>query len=343
MRSCPTSLRMCLWSRRGPLPGPEVGPQRLRAGHNIAAAHERQQRGPVTLLVSCVGRAPLLALMRRCDVKTGAAFRRVGIGRRLGVEGLRQLAQGLEVRVHPGLSGAAGGVIDGGDQRIAAFSTGVKVTGGIAALTAAMSVSPNATAIYPVTGRVADTAFLDPEHLLVLSGKGALTTLDLGMRKTATTALATSPLPIGLVPDGQGGATTIFADTSMTTLDGKPVAAATTEDFAPRAGTVRASADGKLVAMVGLIGDVLVRDCRTLPCRDTHLTAPAGTDPGLLAGSLAVKPDGTGLAVNWWPGLVAVYGDLAASPKLTALPSDLASLGVVVGMDWSAVTDRIVL
>ncbi len=237
----------------------------------------------------------------------------------------------------------AGKPEEGASAALAAYDLLPSTATRTAALTAAMSVSPNATAIYPVIGRVADTAFLDPEHLLVLSGKGTLTTLDLGMRKTATTALATSPLPIGLAADGQGGATAIFADTSMTTLDGKPVAAATTEDFAPRAGTVRASGDGKLVAMIGLVGDVLVRDCRTLPCRDTHLAAPAGSDPGLLAGSLAIKPDGTGLAVNWWPGLVAVYGDLAAAPKLTPLPSDLASLGVVVGMDWSAVTDRIVL
>ena len=224
---------------------------------------------------------------------------------------------------------------------LAAYALLPSTTTRTSALTAAMSVSANAAGIFAVDTRVADTAWLDADHAVLLTGKGGVTTLDLTTHKSiAGAGVAAAPLPISVLPDGEGGAAIVYADAGITRLDGTPIAARPAEEFIARAGTVKASTDGKLIGLIGLAGDVLVRDCRSLPCIDTILPPP---QPGLLAGSLAAKPDGTGLAVNWWPGVVAVYADLKAAPVLVDLPKELASLGVVTGMDWSAATDRIAM
>ena len=107
------------------------------------------------------------------------------------------------------------------------------------------------------------------------------------------------------------------------------------QDFTARAAKI--SDDGKVVALIGLIGEVLVRDCRSLPCIDTVLSPPA---PGQLATSLAVKPDGSAVAVNW-TGSVAIYTDVAAEPKIVPLPPEVASLGSALSMDWSAPLNRV--
>ncbi len=204
-----------------------------------------------------------------------------------------------------------------------------------AAATAALAVSPNALALYQPAGRLVDTAFADPAHLLLLDGKGGLTTIDVMNRRVADHTAAELASPAIALRPGE----IVHADASLTTLDGQPIAAAPAEDFAARAGTVKTGADGKVVALIGLIGDVLVRDCRSLPCRDTHLDPPAGTS----AQSLAVRPDGAALAVNWSPHLLALYTDLGAAPVLITIPGDMSSLGGIAGMDWSAVTDNIAM
>ena len=237
----------------------------------------------------------------------------------------------------------AGKPEEGARAALAAYDLLPSPTTRTAALTGAMSVSPNSVAFFPVTGRIADTTFVDPDHLVVLGGKGEVTTLDLPMRKAAVGApVAADPLPIGLVSTRTSDIRVVFADASIGNLDGSAFAAAPAEPFFARAGTVKASADGKVVAMAGLLGDVLVRDCRSLPCIDAHLTSPPEIGDGKSAGAVAVKPDGSAVAVNW-PHAVAVYADLAAPPSLTALPAEIADIGMASAMDWSSVTGKIAL
>jgi WD40 repeat protein len=236
----------------------------------------------------------------------------------------------------------AGRPEDAAQAALAAYDILPSTATRTAAITAAITVSPNATAIYPVSERVIDTAFLDPDHVLALGAKGNLRTLDLGMRKSAAGAsVPVSPLPLALFADGKGAAEIVYADASITGSDGKPLAAAPADGFAARAGTAKASRDGRVVAMIGLIGDVLVRDCRSLPCVDTHLTQPGAEH--LQANSLAVNPDGSGLAINWYPGVVALYADLESAPVTIPLPKEMSELGGIAGMDWSAVTNTIAM
>jgi WD40 repeat protein len=254
----------------------------------------------------------------------------------------------------------AGRPEDAARAALTAFDIAPSTATRTAALTAAMAVSPNAIATVPVAGRIADTLWLDPDHLLLLDAAGTVTNADLGMRRLAApAALPTGPLSIALAPRGAGDAEIIYADGSIGALDGTVIAAAprfgtdrdgeirdvapaSDDAFAARAGSVRTSADGKLVAMIGLAGDVLVRDCRSLPCIDTMLTAPeAAGGAGALAGALAVRPDGAGFAVNWWPGFVAVYADAQTPPDLLPLPEGASNNGAATGIDWAG--DRIAI
>ncbi len=222
---------------------------------------------------------------------------------------------------------------DGAIAAMRAFDLAPGTTTRTAALTAAMAVSPNTIGIFPVSDRVVDTAFADPQHAVVLTARGDVSMLDLGTRKVAAgTPVATTPLPIAL---GADGTTVIYADASIARLDGSAIAAKPAQEFTAR--SAKTSDDGKVIALLGLIGDVLVRDCRALPCIDTLVAPP---EPGQLATSLAVKPDGSGLAVNWL-GAIAIYGDLSAAPQIVTLPPDASSTGSVLGMDWSAATGRI--
>jgi len=206
-----------------------------------------------------------------------------------------------------------------------------------AALTAAMAVSPNAIATFPVTERVADTAWLDPDHLVALSAKGTVTALDLAMRRTATPAtIPAQPLPIAIHSRGDGEGIIAYADASLTDLSGGPIAAVPQPEFAAKAGATKFSADGKVVGFIGLAGDALVRDCRSLPCVDRAFTAPENTDIGALAGAIAIKPDGSAYAINWWPGYVAVYTDPKSVPAVVKFPEGTSNNGVATGMDWGA-------
>jgi WD40 repeat protein len=198
-----------------------------------------------------------------------------------------------------------------------------------------MAISPNAIGYLPVRDRVVDTAFADAQHAVVLTAIGDVSTLDLTTRKVVIgRPVDAAPLPIAL---GADGSTVIRADASISRIDGSAVAARPAEEFVARA--ARTSDDGKLVALIGVIGDVLVRDCRSLPCVDTLMTSP---EPGQLATSLAVKPDGSALAINWTGG-VAVYADVTAAPNVIPLPAEASSFGSALGMDWSAATGRIAL
>ncbi|MEO7221805.1 MAG: TIR domain-containing protein [Devosia sp.] len=204
-----------------------------------------------------------------------------------------------------------------------------------AAMTAAMSVSPSTLGIFPVSDRVVDTGFPDPQHAVVLTAKGDVSTLDLATRKVVRgTPIAITPLPIAL---GADGAIVIYADASIGRLDGSAIAAKPAQEFSARA--AKTSDDGKVVALVGLIGDVLVRDCRSLPCIDMVVSSP---EPGQLARSVAIKPDGSAIAINW-TGNIAIYDDLAAPPRIIPLPEEMAQFGAAPAMDWSGVVDRIAI
>lgn len=232
----------------------------------------------------------------------------------------------------------AGRPEDAARSALAAYDIAPSTTTRTAALTAAMAVSSNTIATFPVTDRVADTAWLDPDHLVVLGAKGTVTALDLAMRRTATPAtIPAQPLPIAIHSRGEGEGVIAYADASLTDLAGRPIAAAPQAEFAARAGGTRFSVDGKLVGFIGLAGDALIRDCRSLPCVDTPLTAPepAGGSAAL-AGALTIKPDGSGLAINWWPGYVAIYTDAKAQPALLQIPAGASNNGVATAMDWGA-------
>jgi WD40 repeat protein len=179
------------------------------------------------------------------------------------------------------------------------------------ALTAAMSISPNANGVYPVEGRVVDAAFLDMQRVAVLSATGDITIFDTAKRTVVAAGTVTAdPLPLALAADGEGGGIVVRNDTSMVHLDGSALVAPTAQPFFPQ--SAKAGANGKVVAFEGLMGDVLVRDCRSLPCIDTVLTLPGGYPV-----AVAVKADGSAVAVRTDAHQIAVYReDFTAPPQV---------------------------
>ena len=223
---------------------------------------------------------------------------------------------------------------EGATAALAAYRLLPDTTTRTAALTAAMAVSPNTIGIHAAPARVVDAAFASPTEARVLTATGAITSLDLATHKArAAGSVPTTALPIALSPDG---ALVVHADGSIAKADGTPFAAAPAGSFAGR--IAKTSGDGRVVALLGLIGDVLVRDCRSLPCIDTALMPP---EPGAFATSLAVRPDGAALAVGW-SGSIALYDDPARPPRLVSSAPGQANAGAVLGMDWSA-TGRLAL
>jgi WD40 repeat protein len=184
------------------------------------------------------------------------------------------------------------------------------------ALTAAMAISPNANGTFPVTGRVVDAAFLDLQRVAVLTAAGDVTIIDTETRQAvAGTPLPADPLPMALAADGQGGAVVVRNDTSLVGLDGKILAAPTATEFF--SASAKTSADGSVVLFKGLIGDLLVRDCRSLPCVDTLLPLD-----GLNPDAADVRPDGSAIAVHSSDSRIALFErDFGAPPRLIAVQS----------------------
>jgi len=200
-----------------------------------------------------------------------------------------------------------------------------------AALVAGMAVSPHALAAIRIDGQFADAVWTGPDSLELVTTRGSRTAIELAAHSmTALPEIAPAPLPMALLT-GADGPLLLRADASLWRADGTAFAAPPTDAFAALAGSAAASADGRLVAMTGLLGDVLVRDCRQLPCADTVLAAPM---PAGRAFAVAVAPDGSGLAVAWMAGTIALYASPQAAPVLVPLPEDRASLGAVPGLDW---------
>src|SRR5690606_17828404 len=85
--------------------------------------------------------------------------------------------------------------------------------------------------------------------------------------------------------------------------DGSALIAPAVPQFFPAG--AKASANGKVVVFEGIIGDVLARDCRSLPCVDTPLALPGGGYPV----AVAVKPDGSAIAVRTDAHQIALYRD----------------------------------
>ncbi|RYE08859.1 MAG: TIR domain-containing protein [Hyphomicrobiales bacterium] len=201
-----------------------------------------------------------------------------------------------------------------------------------AALTGAMAVSANSLGAFPFADRVVDTTWLAPGRLVVLTAKGEVTEIDVAARTTSNlAAIAATPLPIALAADMQGSAAVYRADASITGLDGATLLAPPQPAFAARAGAVVSGADGKLVAYTGLIGDMLVRDWRTLPAIDT-----LPNEPGALA--IAFKPNGSKLVVLRPNGDLATYADIAAEPQVTA-----SGITKATAMDLAHVIDYLAI
>src|SRR5690606_24075314 len=114
-------------------------------------------------------------------------------------------------------------------------------------------------------------------------------------------------------------------------LDGAPLLAPPQQAFAARSGAVVSGADGRLVAFTGLIGDILVRDWRTLPAIDT-----LPDEAGALA--LAIKPNGSKLAVLRPSGDLASYTDIASAPEVTA-----TGITTATAMDLAHVIDHLAI
>jgi WD40 repeat protein len=201
---------------------------------------------------------------------------------------------------------------------LAAYETLPSTVTRSGALAAAMAVSPHALALVPRTARVIDARWLDASHAAVLMADDTLTVLDTASGARSVTPVRGGLAPIGLVPDGTGGALLLGADTALYALDGAQQAAPAT-GFFPQAGTLEVSGDGKRLLLRGLMGDVLYRDCTTLPCADTIIAT--GT-----AEAIALAPDGTGFAIAWAGAGVALYADAATPPRSVALDARVRML-----------------
>ncbi|MEQ1899478.1 MAG: TIR domain-containing protein [Devosia sp.] len=202
------------------------------------------------------------------------------------------------------------------------------------ALGAAMSISPKAMGQISSNGRIVDVRWLDPSHVAMLSATGAITAIDVTSLERNVTQLPQGVVGVGLVPDGSGGAMVLAADASIVRPDGTIALAAPEQEFALQAGTLQTSADGKLIVVLGLIGDVLVRDCRTPVCIDTVLEYRDNQRNYAKAG--AVKPDGSGFAVAYITNEVAVYSDARRPPVIRQ--TEESETPDLVGLGWEQAT-----
>jgi len=203
----------------------------------------------------------------------------------------------------------------GAAAALAAYETLPTTVTRTGALAGAMAVSPHALALVAPTARVIDARWLDATRAAVLMADDTLVVLDTASGARTSLAVMDGLNPAGLVPDGAGGALLLGADTALYAPDGTQMAPAAA-GFFPQAGTLQTSTDGKRLLLRGLMGDVLARDCGTLPCVDTVI---AGLDGGTgTADAIALSPTGDGFAIAWTGAGVALYADAATPPRLVA-------------------------
>lgn len=192
-----------------------------------------------------------------------------------------------------------------------------------AAVNAGVMISPYLVAVQPADQH-ATVAWMDDHTIALVSGNGAARAADLSRR--SVTPLEVLPAgAAGFVFDGAGGGRVFFRDGSIEDTAGKIIAAAPGDDFAA-AGSPSASADGRVVLFVGLVGNALLRDCRTLPCKDAFLTAPAGRS---FASSGSISPDGDTVYAVWDRETVASY-KAPDEPVPLAIPPELAGRAITL-------------
>ncbi|MEQ1770332.1 MAG: TIR domain-containing protein [Devosia sp.] len=224
----------------------------------------------------------------------------------------------------------AGKPEEGAKAALAAYELAPSTASRTAALSAAMAVPPNSLGIRSSPGLVIDARWV-AESLITLAADGSVVT-DNASNGTRTTAkVPADTQPVGLLPTG-ASVQVVYADGGVFNLDGSVAMAAPPDGFFGQAGTLRSSADGKVFGITGLIGDALLRDCRSLPCIDRVLVPPATIGSGS-AGAMAISPNGDGVAVSWNPGNLAIYRSIADEPMTLAL-ANLAP-GMVTALDWS--------
>jgi WD40 repeat protein len=229
----------------------------------------------------------------------------------------------------------AGRPEDGAAAALAAYAALPTPATRTKALEAAMAISPNALGRIPVEGRVVDARWLDATHAAVLGADRTLILFDTATRRSTATPLAETVQPAGLLPDGAGGALILNSDTSIARADGSLFAAPTQEPFFLRAGTLSASADGKMLLLIGLTGEALVRDCRTLPCADTLVATPNWINAG------ALKADGSGFALGTEANGIEIYADASAPPLVARIETQPAS--GVGALAWDESSGRLVV
>jgi WD40 repeat protein len=187
-----------------------------------------------------------------------------------------------------------------------------------AALNAGATISPYLAAVLPLEDGTTTVAWMDDQAVAIVGPGGQL-------RKASIASMSIADLTTiagdgaGLAFDDTGTGRLFFRDARITGLNGDVIAAAPVGGFAS-VGYPPVSADAKVALFIGLIGDALLRDCRTLPCIDTVLTPPSGKSS---ARAGAVSPDGSRAYVVWDGDSVAEYAGVDA-PRPLALPDELA-------------------
>jgi WD40 repeat protein len=229
----------------------------------------------------------------------------------------------------------AGKPEEGAAAALAAYELLPSTVSRTGALEAVMSISPNALGRIPVEARVVDARWLDATHAAVLTGDGKLTSFDAVSRTRAVAALPETIVPAGLIADGAGGALILASDTSIVRPDGTVVAAATSEQFFLRSGALSPSDDGRVLLMLGLTGEALLRDCTSLPCLDTLVPVSDWTN------SAALKADGSMFALASETGTIAIFSDPKLPPLNTRIETQPApSLGALA---WDEASGRLLV
>ncbi len=234
----------------------------------------------------------------------------------------------------------AGKPEEGASAALAAFGLSSSTASRTAALSASMAISPNAAGLFPLEGRVIDARWIDNTHVAIVSSSGELMQIDAGNNATEVTRLAPGLQPVGLVPS-DGKALILASDLSLAKPDGAVVEAAPSVEFFPQAGTLQVSADGKLLVLVGLTGDALVRDCRSAACRYTLLGSFDARPQSGLTAMATVRPDGSAFALASLTNDVAIYTDAQQAPVVGSVQDN--DIETVSGLGWEGVTETLLV